>query len=412
MVDFSRYLFPGAGIWWGQFAAEPTPLIHELLDQVGAIGHIKAFLGLTRDKRFLRELPKEIDVVSYGALGGLRQVSEARRLEVVPCNYSMLPRLFAERRLPSDVGLVQVAPPDADGYCSLGIGVEYVADAASHTPVLIAEINRRMPSTRGSTRIHISRFAAIVESDRPLPSAPHRAATDVEKRIAVNIAGLVCDGDTVQMGVGSLPAAVSENLLNHKDIGIHSGMISDGILALIDKGVVTGARKEVDAGLVVAGAAIGSATLYDRVPDLPVEFRPASYTHSPGVLAMFRSLVSINSAIEVDLTGQVGAEYRRGVYVGAVGGQADFSRAAAVTGARSIIAIRSTSRGESTIKTGLEYGAVTTSKADVDYVVTEHGVAELRGADLAVRARRLVAVAAPEHRDRLLREIKNRRLAS
>ena len=178
-------------------------------------------------------------------------------------------------------------------------------------------------------------------------------------------------------------------------------MISDAVLRLIDKGVLTGARKQIDIGRHVTGAALGTAALYERLPHLPVEFRPASYTHAPQVLSKLTSLVSINSAIEVDLTGQVGAEQAGATYVGAVGGQVDFSRAAALTGGRSVIALRSTARGRSSIKPALEFGSVTTARADVDYVVTEHGVAELRGCSLAERARRMIAVAAPEHREHL-----------
>jgi acyl-CoA hydrolase len=170
---------------------------------------------------------------------------------------------------------------------------------------------------------------------------------------------------------------------------------------LIDKGVLTGARKQIDAGIHVTGAALGTAALYDRLPDLPIDFRPASYTHAPQVLSRLRNLVSINSALEIDLTGQVGAEQVGDIYLGAVGGQVDFSRAAAMTGGRSVIALRSTSRTGSTIKPALEFGSVTTARSDIDYVVTEHGVAELRGCSLAERARRMLAIAAPEHREQL-----------
>ena len=181
-------------------------------------------------------------------------------------------------------------------------------------------------------------------------------------------------------------------------------MITDGLLRLIDKGVVTGKRKEIDTGLAVVGTALGSAELYKRAGDLPVRFLPTSYTHAPQVLSQLRSLVSVNFAVEVDLTGQVGAEVSRGVYIGAVGGQVDFARAAALTGKRSIIALRATSRGTSTIKPALDGGVVTTTRSDVDTVVTEYGVAHLRGCSLAERGRRLSAIAAPEFRDQLDRE--------
>ncbi len=398
-IDLTEHIRAGDGIWWGQAGAEPTVLVHALLDQVTSIGPVTAFVGLSWDRRLTRHLPEQLSLLSYGALGELRALSKSGRLDVVPCNLSDLPRLFAEGALPTDVGFVQVSPPDADGMCSLGTGVDYVADAVDHTRVLIAEINARMPATAGSARIPLSRFAAVIETDRPLGEAPAADPSDVELAIAAHVAGLIEDGDTIQLGVGALPTAVLDQLRTHRDLGIHSGMISDGVADLVDAGVITGARKEIDTGLVVTGAALGSERLYRRLEALPVLFRPVSYTHAARTLAGLRTLVSINSATEVDLTGQVNAETRRGHYVGALGGQADFSRAASATGARSIIALRSRSGGHSTIVPSIE--TVTTSRADVDFVVTEHGIAALRGASLAVRARRLAEIAAPEFREDL-----------
>ncbi len=408
MIELARYLAPGAGVWWSQASAEPRPLVHALLDQIGELGPRRAFCGLTWDERLTRELPDTLSLVSYGGLGELRALSRAGRLDVLPCHYSALPRMFAEGLVPRDVGFVQVSPPDADGTCSLGIGVDYAADAVRHTPVLIAEINQRMPATVGTPRIPLSRFAAVVETDRPLQQAPERSPDATDQAIARNVADLIADGNTLQMGVGPLPSAVLDCLAGHRDLGFHSGMISDSIMRLVDKGVLTGARKEIDEGTIITGAALGSTELYERLADMPIEFRPASYTHAPATLSRLRSLVSINSAIEVDLTGQVGAEIRRGVLIGAVGGQVDFSRAAALTGARSIIAVRARSGAESTIKPVLEGGVVTTSRSDVDVVVTEYGAAHLRGCDLVERARRLIAVAAPEHQEALERSVPDR----
>ena len=400
-IDLRPFLPPGADLWWGQAGAEPQPLVHALLDQLPGLGPRRAFCGLSWDRRLTRELPEQLSILSYGGLGELRALSRAGRLDVLPCHYSALPRMFAEGFLPTDVGLVQVSPPDAGGNCSLGIGVDYSADAIPHTRTLIAEINDRMPVTTGSPRLPIDRFAAVVRTDRPLTQAPERAPDDVELAIARHVAALVEDGDTIQLGVGSLAAAVLDALSGHTGLGVHTGMITDGVLRLAEKGVITGGRKEIDLGLIVTGAALGSTELYSGLDRLPVEFRPASYTHAPGTLSQLRSFVSINSAIEIDLSGQVGAEVRRGAYVGAVGGQVDFSRAAALTGARSVIALRSTSGGESTINARISSGVVTTTRSDVDVVVTEHGVAWLRGRNLSERARALIAVAAPEHREEL-----------
>ncbi|MWA01590.1 4-hydroxybutyrate CoA-transferase [Actinomadura sp. LD22] len=405
MIDFSAYLRPGGGVWWSQGSAEPEPLVDRLLDQVDAIGPVQAFCGLTWNERISRELPAAMTILSYGGLGELRRLSRQGLLDVVPCHYSSLPRMFQKRLLPADVGLVQVSPPDADGIVTLGIGVEYAADAIPHTTTLIAEVNHRMPPTVGSLRLPLSSFAAVIETDRPLREASSRPPDEVDLRIAGHVASLVEDGDTVQIGVGTLPNAVLDALEDHSDLGFHSGILTDGVLALIDKGVLTGARKEIDRGVAVTGTAIGSMAAYARLPGMPVEFRAASYTHSPAVLSRLGSLVSINSAIEVDLLGQVGAEIARGAQIGAVGGQVDFSRAASLTGARSVIAMRSQVGGETTIVPVLRGGVVTTARADVDAVVTEHGVANLTGCTVTERARRLIEVAAPEHRERLERSL-------
>jgi acyl-CoA hydrolase len=404
MIDLSEYLTPGAGVWWGQAAAEPRPLVSALMAQTERVGPLRFFTGLSWNDQLAVSMPDAGSMVSYGGLGQLGELSKAGRLDIVPCHYSALPRMFAERRLPCDVGLIQVSPPNADGMCSLGVGVDYVADAIAHTPVLIAEINTQMPKTQGTAPIPIGRFSATITTDRPLPEETHRPPGEADRAIASHIAELIDDGDTMQLGVGSLGSAILDALSSHRNLGVHTGMLTDGLAELIDQGVITGSRKEIDTGRAVAGTALGSAELYKRAGDLPVSFLPTSYTHAPQVLSQLRSLVSVNFAVEVDLTGQVGAEVSRGVYIGAVGGQVDFARAATLTGKRSIIALRATSRGASTIKPALEGGVVTTARSDVDTVVTEHGVADLRGCSLSERATRLCAIAAPEFRDQLKRE--------
>jgi acyl-CoA hydrolase len=413
MLDLAPYIGPGDGVWWGQAGAEPEPLVNALLDQADAIGPVRAFTGMTWNERLSGSLPAALTVLSYGGLGGLRTLSREGSLRVVPCHYSALPRLFAKGLLPSDVGLLQVSAPDPTGMVSLGIGVEYVADAVPHTRTLIAEINHQMPATRGAPRLPLSAFAATVETDRPLRVAPAARVPDaVDRTIASNVAALIEDGDTLQTGVGTLPNAILSALSAHENLGFHTGMITDGVLTLIEQGVVTGAKKEIDRGLVVTGAALGSEQLYGRLHEFPVEFRPASYTHDPAVLASLRSLVSVNSAVEVDLLGQVGAELRGGVHIGAVGGQVDFSRAASLTGARSVIALRAESRGRSAIVPALRGGVVTTARADVDAVVTEHGTALLTGCTIGERARRLTAVAAPQYRESLERSLAEQEVAS
>lgn len=409
MIDVGDFLHPGDGVWWGQGSAEPEQLVNQVLDVVDEVGPIRAFSGLTWNPRLSGDLPDLLTVISYGGLGQLRRLSRSGQLDVVPCHYSALPRMFAKGQLPCDVGLLQVSPPDKDGMVTLGIGVEYVADAIPHTRTLIAEINHQMPATVGGPKLPLSAFAAITESDRPLVEPPKRTPDEAEQSIAKHVASIIHDGDTIQIGVGSLPEAVLEALSGHRDLGFHSGMVADGVFSLVEQGVLTGAKKEIDPGLIVTGAAFCSHGYTNRLHEFPVEFRPASYTHAPGVLSQLTSLVSINSAIEVDLLGQVGAELAGGVHIGAVGGQVDFSRAASLTGSRSIIALRSTNgsgdRKHSTIVPTLAGGVVTTTRVDVDAVVTEYGVAMLDGCTVAERALRLIEVAAPEHRQELERAL-------
>ncbi|WOC13237.1 acetyl-CoA hydrolase/transferase family protein [Gordonia sp. MP11Mi] len=402
MIDFGE-LLGGTGVWWGQAAAEPRPLVDALLEPGRKRGPLRLFTGLSWNDTLTSVLGDDDEMISYGGLGALRKLGD--RLQVVPCHYGAMPRLFAEGHLPADIGLIQVSPPDDDGRCSLGIGSDYMADAAAVTPRLFAEINKQMPAVPGAPSLPLERFAGMVETDRRLANETVREPEDADRRIAAGIAGLIDDGDTLQIGVGAIGAAVLEALVGHRDLGVHTGMVTDGVMRLIDAGVITNAAKPIDRGFCVAGTALGSTELYDRSTELPFRFAATSYTHAPQVLSQISNLVAVNFAIEVDLTGQVGAELSRGNYLGAVGGQVDFARAASYTGKRSVVALRAAVRGRSSIKFVLEEGAVSTGRADVDCVVTEYGVAHLRGQPLAERRRRLIGVAAPEFRDDLARKV-------
>jgi len=387
-------------VFWGQGCAEPTPLIDAFLDTVSSARPAAVFAGVS----FHPRLGSPVDglrVVSYGALGVLRRAAANGTLEVVPCNYSNLPRLFRERRLPGDVALVQLSPPDENGNCTLGIGVDYLADALTHARHVIGEINVQMPSTGGGPLVPLARLDAYIETDRPLVEAPERAANAAEQAIATHVAELIPDGATLQFGVGPVPSEVIRRLASHRNLGVHSGQITDAVLDLVASGALTGAHKERDQGVIVTGTAIGSAALIEAIPTLNVAFRSVSYTHSAAVLSQFRRLVAVNSAIEVDLTGQVNAEVRQGQYVGGVGGQLDFTRAASQNGELSIITLRATEAGMSTIVPQLTAAVVTSPRADVDAVVTEHGVAWLRGQTLRQRAFALAAIAEPSVRDNL-----------
>lgn len=402
MIDIASFVRSGDGVWWTQGAAEPVPLVDALLDALPRIGTVEAFVGLCWNPRITEDPPADLRLSSYGALGNLRHLANGR-LAVHRVPWSRLPDLFTDGSVRLDVGIIQVSPPDADGNCSLGLGADYVWDAAQHTRVLIAEINERMPRSVDAPSISLTRFAATIRTSRPLLELAERHPREADSTISTHIAGLIDDGDTIQIGVGQVPSAVLSRLRNHEDLGVHSGVVTNGIADLVDRGVITGARKEIDTGLVVAGAAIGSQAFYERTAQAPFAFRPVSYTHAPATLARFARLVAINSAVEVDVMGRVNAEVRAGHYVGAIGGQADFAHGAAQSGGRSIIALPSHTGGASTIVRRVDL--VTTPAADVDMIVTEHGVAHIAGCDDLERARRIIAIADPAHREALERSI-------
>ena len=403
-LDLTRWLRPGDGAFWGQHSAEPAGLVDRFIAAGSEVEGLRAFCGHTWREALSRPEAHRIEVSSYGTLGKLTRVAAERAVHVVPCHFSELPGLFARRVLPGDVALLQVAPPDRSGRCSYGVDAGYVADAVTHARVVIAEINERMPATPGAG-VAFTDLDAVVRVDRALPLAPPPRISDVDAAIAEHVAGLIADGDTLQLGVGALPTAILDRLGHLEYLAIHSGMISDPVVDLIEAGVITGTRKPADHGLAVTGAALGSTRLFDFLSSTDaVRLLPASYTHRPDVLARTGHLVAINGAIEVDLTGQVNAEAVGDRYIGGVGGQVDFLRAAATNGGVGIIALPSlvAKAGTSRIVARLS-GPVTTARSDVDVVVTEHGVAHLRGLDLDSRAEALIAIAHPDQRDDLER---------
>src|SRR4051812_6184574 len=373
--DLARWVRSGDGVVWGQACAEPVVLVDALLERPPE--DVSALVGLS-----WRELPVPdgMRVVSYGALGRLGRLPG---LEVVPCHYSALPRLFAARRLPGDVVLVQVSPPDGRGRCSLGVGVDYLADAIAHARVVIAEVNDHCPVTAGEW-IAWDRLDAVVHSSRALLEAPAARPGETERRIAEHVAGIVEDGDTIQLGVGALPEAILGALAGHRDLGVHSGMVSDGVLDLIEAGAVTNVNKTSCREFSVTGAALGSQRLFTALAGREdVVFKPASYTHAPSILADVGRLAAINSAVEIDLTGQVNAEAAGARRIGAIGGQVDFLRAAA----KPIVALPAQRIVERLS------GPVSTARSDIDWVVTEHGARSLAGLSDARRRAALLELA-------------------
>jgi len=404
--DLQRWIQPGDTVWCGQGAAEPLPLTSALVEQAPRIGDVTAMLGMLYANTFA-SADRSLRLQGYGGIGTARDLVRSGRLDVLPSHYSQLAQLVEHGDLRCDVVLLQLSPPGPDGQHSLGIAHDYLGIVARRARVVIAEVNEQMPWTHGSTDALANiTLAAVLPTSRALPEVPVPRIGEVERRIAAHVAPFIEDRCVVQPGVGSVPDAVLDALHDRRDLGLHAGLIGDGVRRLVESGAVSNAFKEVDRGITTTGMAFGSQTLYRFIERNPsVAMRDPRDTHGQTALRQLSRLIAVNSAVEVDLTGQVNAESADGLYVGAVGGQGDFVRAAqASTGGRSIIALPSTTRdGRSRIVAALSGGCVTTPRCDADVVVTEWGVAQLRGQPLQERARRMLAIAAPEHREALER---------
>jgi acyl-CoA hydrolase len=337
----------------------------------------------------------------------LRAAVAEGRADYVPVFLSEVPALFRQGILPLDVALVQVSPPDRHGFCSLGVSVDGSRAAVETARRVIALVNPQMPRAHGDALVHVSRFAATVETDEPLPEHPRPQLSEVERAIGRHVATLIEDGATLQMGIGAIPDAVLVALKDHRRLGVHSEMFADGVVDLVERGVVTGEEKRIHPGKVVGTFAMGTRRLYDFIDDNPqVVMLDVAYVNDTAVIRRNPKVAAINSAIEVDLTGQVCADSIGTRMYSGVGGQMDFIRGAALSpGGKPIIALPSTtSRGESRIVPFLKQGAgVVTTRSHVQWVVTEHGVANLHGRGLRERARALIGIAHPDRREELER---------
>lgn len=337
--------------------------------------------------------------------GNIRKAVQEGYAQYNPVFLSDIPHLFRSGILPIDVALINVSPPDKHGYCSLGVSVDIMIGGLESAKTIIAQINPHVPRTMGDGIIHIDRFDACVEVNDPLYELHIGGSTEEEKQIGNYIAGMIEDGSTLQMGIGGIPNAVLSYLNNHKDLGIHTEMFSEGLLPLVEKGIVNGSKKTVMPYKIVSGFAMGSRKLYDFMDDNPeVWMMDIAFVNDTAVIRRNPKAIAINSAIEVDITGQVCADSIGTRMYSGVGGQMDFMRGAALSpGGKAICALPSaTNKGVSKIVPTLKNGAgVVTTRAHVQYVVTEFGVAELKGKNLAQRAKALIDVAHPNAREEL-----------
>jgi acetyl-CoA hydrolase len=345
----------------------------------------------------------------------VRDAVNEGRADYTPVFLSEIPRLFTSRILPIDVALIHVSPPDEHGFCSFGVGVDCTKAAASMARVVIAQVNRNMPRVLGDNFIHVRNVTQFVEADEPLLELPRVRMSPEFDEIGRNVAALIEDGSTLQLGIGGIPDAVLHHLRGHRHLGVHTEMFSDGMVELVEEGIVTNERKTLHPGKIVSAFVLGTKKLFDFIHNNPiVEFHPNDYVNDPFIIARNDKMVSVNSAIQVDLTGQVCSDSIGDTIYSGFGGQVDFVRGASRSrDGKAVIALMSTAKGGeiSRIVPYLDEGAgVVTSRADVHHIATEYGVADLHGRSLRERARALIAIAHPRFRDELEEGARKRRL--
>lgn len=391
-------------------AATPLPLVQALFDRAHELENIELVaISTFGDLHWNRpEVLKTFYLNSLFVSANVREWANSQAGDYVPVFLSEIPALFAKGVLPLDVALLQVSPPDRHGYCSLGTSIDAALSASRHARRIIAQVNPQMPRTHGEGQIHYSRFDAVIYEDMPLPEVNYgEKADEAALKIGRFVAELIEDGATLQMGIGAIPDAVLQSLTNHKELGIHTEMFSDGLVPLIEKGIVTNEHKKILPGKTVTSFIAGTRRVYDFVDDNPgVAFLDVSFVNDTAVIRQNPKVVAINSAIEIDITGQVCSDSIGMYQFSGIGGQMDFMRGSSLSpGGKPVIALpAATAKGISRIVPQLKPGAgVVTTRGHMHYVVTEYGVVDLYGKNMEQRARLLIGIAHPDHREALER---------
>jgi acyl-CoA hydrolase len=416
-----KKIAPGNRVFVGSACGEPQELIRALVATGSGAEDTEVLNVLTMgvapytDPRYSDRFRANAFFIGNSMRDAVGQV----RADYTPIFFSQIPQLFKSGRVPIDVALIMVSPPDEHGYCSLGVSVDMTRSAALAAKVLVAQVNSYMPRTLGTSFIHCRDIHYLVEHNEPLLEWPVIDQPDeTTRRIADNVASLVSDGDTLQLGIGRLPDTVLLSLTDRKDLGIHTEMLSDGVMKLAQQGVITGARKSLNQGKIVASFAAGSHELFEFLDNNPaIEMQPSEYTNDPRIISQHDNIVAINSAIEVDLTGQAVADSIGEQLYSGIGGHADFMRGAEMArNGKPVLALPSTATDKngklrSRIVPFLQQGAgVVTTRGDMHYVVTEYGVAYLHGRTMRERAMSLINIAHPNFRSELLHAAKRRHL--
>ncbi len=406
-LDLAQFIHAGDGIVIGQATGEPQTLTEALVAQRHAVGPLSVFIGsATFSETFQPGTCDGLTLNGYGGVANNRKLLKAGVLQQFPVQVSQIPHHLGDT-IACDVAMVQVGPRRSDGSYSYSLISDYTVDAVRKARVVIAESNANTPDTFCDATLREEEITVLVETARPLLQVPMAApAGETEFRIARHCTAYIGDGTTLQIGNGAIPEAIIALLGDRRNLGLHTGVIGDAIVPLIENGVITNARKQVDSGVSVSGCLWGTEKLYRFVHRNPVvRVSRLAHTHAPEILGQLRGLVSVNSALEVDLTGQVNAEAINGDYIGAVGGQIDYVRAGARSpGGASIIALPSSARNGTVSRiVGKLSGPVTTARGEVDVIVTEHGAVRLRGRSIQDRVRLMISVAAEQFRDDLER---------
>lgn len=406
--DFSEILQAGDHVAWPQGPGEPVGLTHRLMQQQGELPPVTLVLGMVISKTLDASTAANFDYLCLNGAGSARKAAAFSGNRVIPAHVSAIPGLIAARRIPVDVCLIRARPTDDPEMLSLGVICDFVHEMVEAARVVVVEIDERIPLTGQDALIPRSRIAHFSLADRAEPLLPDPEPSPLDLAVARRVADLVPDRATIQIGIGTISAAICAALKNHRGLGLHSGVIPDGAADLIESGAVDNLHKGIDVGVTVTGGLFGGRRLLDFADANPaIALRRATYTHSQATLSQLANLYTINSAVEVDLSGQVNAELAGERYVGAVGGQVDFVRGArAGAGGRSIIAFPSVTPDGKRSKIVARLGSrpVTTARSDIDLVVTEYGFADLWGLDLQARSAALISIAHPDFRDELRRE--------